>query len=392
MRLAFQRSLSSYLQAVRATAASGEERRRRQRLAEFLRRVEPVVHAAAGTDRERLRELLGWDDESLHAFVSADVVIHTSPHASMNAFEPAFAFPWLAARLADSPPAPSAGVHLRTTVTHNNLSDLRWRPYAWWHRSREGKVVKTQIFSRNAKCKHEVLFSKEPPKLAPFSLAPSDREATRLASYASDYADFCLLYRAAVERRAGLRGKRPLIEVPLALLCAFAIGEDGVSRWQETMAEFGMSFRTADSSGRLVAVPPDAAEAVVRVGRRLLCPNAINLAQVQLLGVSCMIGAERMAKYVPETATVVKRFVRRMGFSPRQPELVHLTDVPVIAALEHDPETVARLAEDRLRGSLAVGAADIGPRVADNLDRLVDAEDAELLRPPAVHAGIGGVP
>jgi hypothetical protein len=391
MKLAFHRSPANYLESVRATTVSGEERLRRQRLGEFLRRVEPTVHSATGVDRERLRSLLGWDDESLHAFVAADVVIHTSPHASMNAFEPAFAFPWLAARLASSPLAPSAGVHLRTPVTHNNLGDLRWRPYAWWHRSSEGAVVKTRIFSRNAKSRHDVLFSKAPPRLSSSSLGSVDREAVRLAGHAGDYAGFCLLYRSAIERHAGLHGERPLIEVPLGLLNAFTIREEGIVRWRETLAEFGMSFRATDANGSLVEVPPDAVEDAVRAGRSLLCPNAINLAQVHLLGISCMIGAEQMAKYVPETADLIDRFVERLGLGCHQPELVSLTDAPIAAALGHDAETIARLAEDGLRGSLSVGAVDIGSRVAVNLDCLVGAEHAELLRSPRTLTGAGGV-
>jgi hypothetical protein len=316
--------------------------------------------------------LLGWDDASLEALVNADTVVHTSPHASMNAFEPMFAFPWAAAALAASSATPSRAVHLRTVVTHNNLGDLRWRPYAWWHRGRDGSVVKTTLFSRSRKLRHNVLLTQPIPDLDSSECVPMDRNATELARHACNYAYFCVVYRSFVERYAGLHGSTPTIEAPIDLLNAFSLHEDGLALWGAAVARFGMRLRTTDGAGRLVELARPPAADVGAQGRLLLCPNPINLLQAQLLGISHMIGAERMALYMPEAGELIARFAQHLGFLHRTPEFVGFTDVPIAAVLEHDPATISRFAVDGLRGSLPVGAADVGARVASNLDRLFD--------------------
>jgi hypothetical protein len=359
-----------------------DERRRREHLGQFLRRVETNVHRARGEDREAIRRLLGWDDASLHSFVCADVVVHTSPHTSMNAFAPMFAFPWLASVQASSFATPTRAVHLRTTVTHNNLGDLRWRPYAWWHRGRDGSVVKTSLFSRNSKSRHDVLLSKPVPSLDLSVCAEIDRDAASLAGHAHNYAYFCLIYRSFVERHAGLHGPRPLIEVPIDLLNSFSLNQDGIERWTAALARSGLTFRTTDDRGQLVALADPSDEDLRQPGARpLLCPNAINLAQSYLLGVSTMIGAERMSQYVPRMTGVVDRFMNHFGSSYRLPEFIGCTDVGLGEALEHDSETLDRLAEYGLREALPVGVADIGHRVADNLGRLLAANPARCFNP-----------
>ncbi|MDQ3936969.1 MAG: hypothetical protein M3340_20320, partial [Actinomycetota bacterium] len=369
---------------------SGDHRRRRERLGEFLRGAEPAVHSAAGEAREEIRRLLGWDDASLHALVAADLVVHTSPHASMNAFDPMFAFPWVAATVASSAAEPSRAAHLRTTVTHNNLGDLRWRPYAWWHRAGDGALVKTSLFTRNAKLRHRVLLACPAPELDLAGAAAIDREAVALARHARSYAGFCLVYRSFVERHAGLHGSHPPVEAPIELLNAFSLGHDGVERWAAALAELGATFRTTDDSGRLVEVGEPAAVRPADVrARLLLCPNAANLAQVQLLGISVMVGAERMSKYVPEMADDMARLTGRLGLAHQPPELLGFTGIPIAEVLGHDARTVERFAEDGLRGSLPVGAADIGPEVAANLDRLLDRDCGGFVRPASETNGAG---
>jgi hypothetical protein len=359
--------------------ATSDERRRRERLGQFLRRAETTVHGARGKDREELRRLLGWDDESLHAFVGADVVVHTSPHASMNAFAPMFAFPWLAAELASSS---LRAVHLRTIVTHNNLGDLRWRPYAWWHRGRDGLVVKTSLFSRSSKTRHHVLLAQPVPSVDLPACAGIDRDAAELADHARNYAYFCVIYRSFVERHGGLHGSRPLIEAPIDLLNCFSLHEDGIARWAAALAQSGLTFRTTDAGGRLVELADPRNAALGQPGvRPLLCPNEINLAQSYLLGVSTVIGAERMSQYVPRMTELIDRFMDHLGSSYRRPKFAGCTDARLGEALEHDPATLARLADDGLREALPVGVGDAGRRVADNLGRLLAADGARFFTP-----------
>lgn len=363
---------------------TSDERRRREHLGQFLRRVETSVYTARGEEREAIRRLLGWDDASLHSFVCADVVVHSSPHASMNAFAPMFAFPWLASVYASSSTTPRGAVHLRTTVTHNNLGDLRWRPYAWWHRGRDGSIVKTSLFSRNARSRHDALLSKPVPSVDLSACAGIDHDAAALAGHAHNYAYFCLLYRSFVERHAGLHGSRPLIEVPIDLVNNFSLNEDGIARWAAALARSDLTFRTTDEGGRLVALAdPRQADLPEPGVRPLLCPNAINLAQSYLLGVSTMIGAEQMRQYVPRMAGLVDRFMNHLGSSYRPPAFIGCTDGGLGEALEHDSETLGRLAEYGLREALPVGVADIGPRIADNLGRLLAADPARFFKPVA---------
>lgn len=146
-------SLAGLLLGMAAAESPGVSVRAvREDLAAFLRAVEPRVFTAQRTRQHELRRLLGWDDESLHRFIGAPLVVHSSTHVSMNAFAPMLTFPWFCLRVmsgAASGPG-SKAAHLRTQVTHNNLSDSRWKPHAWWRLDDRGVVTKTRLFSRPA--------------------------------------------------------------------------------------------------------------------------------------------------------------------------------------------------------------------------------------------------
>src|SRR5262249_2415588 len=109
---------------------SAGARRNRERLCAFIRSIEDEVFAADEQARVTLRRLLGWDDETFHAFITSPLLTHSSPHASMNAFPPMMTYPWIQRCIQTLAALAGGGraVHIRTPVMHNNLGDLRWRP------------------------------------------------------------------------------------------------------------------------------------------------------------------------------------------------------------------------------------------------------------------------
>src|SRR5262249_41911321 len=154
---------------------------------------------------------------------TSPLLTHSSPHTSMNAFPPMLTYPWIQRCIQTLAELPGGGraVHIRTLVMHNNLGDLRWRPYAWWHRGAAGEIVKTGFFSRSHVARRQVLLAQPPPQVEASACAPSDREALALARHGRNHAYFAAIYRLHLERVAGFHLPHGTIEVPLNVLNAF---------------------------------------------------------------------------------------------------------------------------------------------------------------------------
>jgi hypothetical protein len=362
-----------------------ETRGERERLCDFLRRAEGRVFVAEGTAKEEIRRLLGWDDATLAAFAGAPLVTHSSPHTGMNFFPPMLCYAWIQKSLLElSAPHAGTGVHLRTLVMHNNLGDLRYRPYAWWHRAPDGPVVKTAFFSRGHAERRKALLALPPPVVDPEGCHPADREALAVARHGRTYATFAMLYRLHLERRAGFHRPQGLIEVPLDLLSAFTFERESLPAWAAALA--GVSdkrLRIPDAGGELVPLGPEevAAWAGREPGARapLVCPNFLHFALVYRLGISAMLGAEKMARYVaPMNGDIAAIFTRLGQPSPPAPRLIPITRVPVEEVLPLDPEGRRVLAESGLKQSLPIAVADHGPALAGRLASLLDRDYAEL--------------
>ncbi|MFF7359452.1 hypothetical protein [Streptomyces sp. NPDC008125] len=371
-------------------------RERRQELAEFVRENEQRVHRAPAAERDEVRALLGWDDGSLHRFINSPMVVHSSTHVSMNAFAPMVTFPWFCLRLLTAT-AGSAdggeGSHLRTQLTHNNLSDNRWKPHVWWRLNARGRLARTQLFSKQPRFKHRVLLTQPVPGQATGTeapeggeLAPCDARAVRLARHATNFAYFAMMYRMALEREVGLHLPHGTVEIPVDLMNAFSLRQGQFPRWHETLYRQGFTLRrigpdhllqelTADAAGQLGAPDP------LRPETTLICPNYINVGHAHRMGPSAAIGADRMASYEPEMTGVLSRFFAELGEPHKPPQFLGVAGISLDRLLPLPGELGAALTEQGGQPSLPLYAGLYG-------DRLVPALDAALDRPMGELASI----
>ncbi|WP_369173663.1 hypothetical protein AB5J49_39310 [Streptomyces sp. R28] len=371
-------------------------REHRQRLADFVRHHESRVHRAPSAEREEVRALLGWDDASLHRFVNTPMLVHSSTHVSMNAFAPMVSFPWFCLRLLTLT-AGSAdggeGSHLRTQLTHNNLSDNRWKPHVWWRLNAQGELARTQLFSKQPRFKHQVLLTQRVPDLTAGpdrptggELTPGDARAVRLAGHATNFAYFAMMYRMALERAVGLHLPHGTVEIPVDFMNAFSLREGEFPGWRRVLYGQGFALREIGRDHLLRELSAEEAEGLdapdpLRPEATLICPNYINVGHAHRMGPSVAIGADRMASYEQEMTGVLSRFFAGLGEIHRAPQFLGVAGIGLDRLLPL-PEPLGRaLAEQGGKPSLPLYAALYG-------DRLVPALDAALHQPMGELASI----
>ncbi|MFJ5552732.1 hypothetical protein [Streptomyces sp. NPDC093225] len=357
-----------------------ETRERRQRLADFVREIEPRVHRAPAGDREAVRALLGWDDAALHRFVDSPMVVHSSTHVSMNAFAPMVAFPWFCLRLltrATGDANGGGGTHLRTQLTHNNLSDNRWKPHVWWRLDRRGRLVRTPLFSGQPKYRHQVLMALDVPDVPDEDLAPTDAHALRLARHATTFAYFAMMYRMGLERAAGLHVADGTVEIPVDVMNAFSLREDAFPRWHRALYGQGFHLRRIGADRRLHPLSAEEAAALgpgdpLRPLTTLICPNHVNVGHAHRMGISAAIGADRMASYEEEMTGVLGRFLAELGESHTPPQFLGVAGLDLGRLLPLPEQLEAELAAEGGRPSLPLYAAVHGERLVPSLDVALD--------------------
>jgi hypothetical protein len=258
-------------------------------------------------------------------------------------------------------------LHLRTQVTHNNLSDGRWRPYAWWHREPGGSVARVSLFRRTAH-RRRILLALPVPAIPREECDAEDAAAIALAARAPTFAAFCLVYRSLVERRAGIDWPGRTVDVPVDVLTSFLLREEGIELAAEIAGPIGLSVRAIEGL-ELVEVGP--AEVGARDPERLVLPIAAWLAEVYRLGAGVVLGAEKMAVYLPSANEAADRILGREGGD--HPPLVSIARLPGIAELlPLDGASLAYLEETAGAPSLPIWAADYGTDVARRLDSLLE--------------------
>lgn len=367
-------------------------RRNRERLCEFIRTIEDEVFVADTETREALRRLLGWDDETFQSFITSPLLTHSSTHTGMNAFPPMLAYPWIqrCIQTLAGLPGPGQAVHLRTLVMHNNLGDLRWRPYAWWRRSRSGAVIKTSLFSRSHAVRRRVLLAQPVPQIDVSDCVPSDRDALALARHARNYAYFSAIYRMYIERLVGFHFPHGTIEVPLNILNAFTFTQESLERWfalaEETSAR---RVRKIDACGELVNLTRDEAATLAAHVRELegfsvICTNTQNFAQVYQFGITTMVGAEKMARYLEPMNAEVGTLYGRIGWSYPFPEFIPITRIPEELVVPPDEPSRGVLRDFGIKGALSICVADHGEGFGARLEALLSRCYTELFPlPPA---------
>ncbi|MBV2153289.1 hypothetical protein [Kitasatospora sp. SUK 42] len=365
-----------------------EVRRRRQALAEFVRQVEPRVFRADGrTERDRLRGLLGWDDQSLHTFVNSTMVVHSSTHVSMNAFAPMLTFPWFCLRMTTAERAllgPGSPSHLRTQVTHNNLSDNRWKPHVWWRIDSKGELRRTPLFSKAPRFEHQLLLCQPTPEIPTDDLAEGDREAVELAGRATNFAYFAMIYRMSLERQAGLHLPDGTVEVPIDLMNAFSLhGSDAFAAWRSALHRCGMGLRRIGADRELHAVPQERADEFIAgdplvVDDTSICPNYVNVGQAYRLGLSVTMGAEKMSAYEAEMNQVLEGFFEALGEEVTTPQFLGVRSIDLDRLAPLPEPVVSGLRPLGGKPSFPLYAALFGPRLTPALDAALDRPVGDL--------------
>jgi hypothetical protein len=362
-----------------------ETRARRERLRDFVRAHEHHVFDVGHPLADRVRALLGWDDEALDAFVESPLVCHSSPHASMNSMPPMMAFPWIlstATRLAEQKHGAPA-VHLRTQCTHHDFNDTFSKPHAWWHRDERGEVVKTHVFTR-LPIKYHPILSKPAPALDDVPMLDIDRQAVELAALGSNYAYFCVIYRCYLERRLGFHTDSRVVEVPIDLLNRFTVAEVGLLDWYDVIERSGMRLRVERDNAPLAELDRGEAEAIAATGcswptRAVIAPNLVNFTQFYLLGLSMMVGGRAMAQYVPEMNVKIGKFVAELdGWHCEPPAFLPFTGVPLVDVLGMSDEAARCQAQYGFATSLPLVASHAEERAAAALSSLLDRDYAEF--------------
>lgn len=348
-------------------------RERRERLANYVRAHERLLLRAGHDGDVGHREPLGWDDESLHAFIHSSLAVNSSPHASMNAFPPMLFLPWLAQQVQVAALRDDA-VHLRTAAVHNNFGDNRWKPHAWWRLTVEGRVTKTVLFSRRPRMKR-VVAAESMPEL-PDDMTRSDAAATEFAAGFRSFGHAALAYRMSLERMLGFHTTARTLEVPLDLIVGFMLEEFGPEAYMIAQKLDDMSqhvrYRHKDS-GELCEASAEDFMSGSPEAQEWLFPNFVHLTFIRLLGVDVMLGAEKMARYVPrlEPLTTILFSDSDLGVPP-EPQLLTMGTFPAEAAAASDIRVRRELHEFGITNSLPILAALSGEEDRTCMDWLLD--------------------
>jgi hypothetical protein len=357
----------------------------RERLCEFVRRNEAHVFDVSHAKADRVRSMLGWDDETLAAFVDSPLVCHSSPHAAMNSFPPMLAFPWIlgrAAALAEEKHGAPA-VHLRTQCTHHDFNDTFAKPHAWWHRGPDGEVVKTHLFAR-VPIKYHPILAKAAPRLADVVMDPVDRAAVELAELGTTYANFCVIYRNHLERVAGFHVERRLVEIPIDLLNRFTVQDVGLLPWFDVIDRADMGLRLVVADAPMETLSRAEAERIADRGepwlkQAVIAPNMVNFTQFYRLGLSLMLGGRAMAAYVPDMNEKIRAFSSGLdGWRCEAPAFVPFTGIPFVDLLSIQDEAALCQKEYGIATSLPLVVSTFGPRVAPMLETLLDQDYGTL--------------
>lgn len=357
----------------------------REDLADFLRIVEPRVFRASGTRQRELRHLLGWDDESLERFIKSPMVIHSSTHVSMNAFAPMLTFPWFCLRVMTEAPSTLLGkpVHLRTQVTHNNLSDNRWKPHVWWRLDSCGAVTRTQLFSKAPRFEHQILLCQPVPEIPPSDLGNDDSRAVELARHATNFAYFALIYRMSLERACGLHLADGTVEVPIDLMNSFSLRGADYPRWREALYELGLPLRAITERSELRVL--SAAEAAdltapdpLDLRQTLICHNYINVGEAYRLGVSVTMGAEKMSTYEPEMNGILNKFFSALGEDVRIPQFLGVRSIALDRLAPLHSDITAELSRMGGKPSFPVYASQYAGSLLPTFDRALQQPSGDL--------------
>lgn len=295
------------------------------------------------TESAAAMELLGLDDATLAAWEESSSTVLTTPHASPNVFGQRIRVGWAASsvqRIAHEVH------HVRVVLTHTNMSDLGWRPYAWWTLDHNLDLQVTRIFSRNKKRKHTVPCALPSLKLDPATFHGVDAEAAKHARWGRDLATSLILVMATIEREAGLAIPGRTSYVPLNLVMRYIRQRSSLDRSFDRLLRQGTG-RALAADGQLV--PAETHDA-------LIYDNPTNLASLAVLGDATMLGGSKMMSYWADVDRASNSLIP--GLRPVRPFVVPEIDLDV--CLKTTPTLMREIAKAGIDYSQGMALAEHG--------------------------------
>jgi hypothetical protein len=337
----------------------------RSALCEFLRRQElSIFHSTNHQCLEEIRTYLGWTDDSMHNFIHNKYLIHTSPHASMNIFFPKIGSIWLQNILQTKFEHISKSFHLRTHITHNNISDLGWRPYAWWYICNQYRIHKSIIISRNKKQKHRIVYSLPTPTIDTTLLNDIDTKGISLATHAKNYAYYSIIYSSYIETCAGFNQPNRTMYVPLDLLHKFFQeinrGEDGgYSITRQLLNGIHKKItkkRRIGDNGELYLINSEHFNST----NFFTLSNTGNFLIIYLLAIDAIIGGKKMSSYLKDINQFADLVEADTGIALQRPVFIEVPALPYEKALPPSKDIQQQLKELSIPYSLSMAVYEYG--------------------------------
>lgn len=239
---------------------------------------------ASGPDMDDAFASLGWDEKTLRNWERSSRALVSTPHASPNVFGQRMRIAWAASAVQRRD---SDLHHVRVVLTHTNLSDLGWRPYAWWTLDETGRVNVARIRSRNKKEKHRPIYNLPSLDVKIEGLTPVDSLGARRARLGVNLASSYMLLMATVEAAAGFTHLGRTTYLPLDTVLEYVRDQCSVVPGFGNLLA-GATGRGLDSGRTLTAVASSEA---------LVYDNATNIAALAALGSVVMLGGSKMMGY-----------------------------------------------------------------------------------------------
>jgi hypothetical protein len=193
-----------------------------------------------------------------------------------------------------------------------------------------------------------------------------------------------------IERLVGFHFPHGTIEVPLNILNAFTFTQQNLEHWLALAEETSeRRVRKIDASGELVNLTRGEAATLAAHARELerfsvICTNTQNFAQVYQFGITTMVGAEKMARYLEPMNAEVGTLYGRIGWSYPVPEFIPITRIPEELVAPSDEPSRGALRGSGIKGALSICAADYGEGLGARFETLLSRCYAELFPLPPI--------
>jgi len=292
-------------------------------------------------------DLLGLRERELSLLANSNVrAVITLPHASPNLFMSRLHTVCRASELVRSG---NADLHIRVVLTHTNMSDLRWRPYAWWYLDLAGNVRRKTIFTRNKRRKHVSVMSLPPLDVSLNDAREPVAGAALIARNAPNLAFSYMIAMAYIERAANLHHGVPTLYLPLDLLVEFVLSNEYKLGCIGQALQENVEYRTLNALGEVV---------IGNAQQAVILDHISNMRLLGTLSPATVLGGMKTERYWPhviESSTKLGTCQGWFGIPPMEiVEPFNELSVPY----QPSGKVVSQLKDLKIEYSLALALAD----------------------------------